>query len=113
MAEFRDHRRGGAATVDDDARVFTDAAYGGAGDGQLIGRHRLGTFADQLLGHRYGPTVTTQQQAVLLQGGEVLADSHLGGGKGLGQLIDTHLALLVKQRKDGMATLWRVAFGHQ
>ncbi|MND60488.1 hypothetical protein D3C80_517180 [compost metagenome] len=113
MAEFRDHGRRSAAAVDDDPRMLTDAADGGTGDGQLIGRHRLADLAYQLLGHRHGTPIAAQQQAVLLERGEVLANGHFGGGEGLGQLVDAHLALLVEQREDGMAALGRIAFRHQ
>jgi hypothetical protein len=65
MAQFRDHRGGGAATVDDDACVFTQALDRRTGDGALMHRNRLGRIADQFLGHGDGATVTTQQQPLL------------------------------------------------
>ncbi|MNQ74240.1 hypothetical protein D3C85_889940 [compost metagenome] len=113
VPQLRNHGRRGAAAVDDDACMLANGADGGTGDGQFVGRHRLADLAYQLLGHRHGTPVAAQQQAVLLECGEVLANGHFGGCEGPGQFVDTHLALLVEQREDRMAALRRIAFRHQ
>ncbi|SST10801.1 Uncharacterised protein [Acinetobacter baumannii] len=110
VPEFGDHRRGGAATVDDDPRMLADARRGGATDSLLGGRDGLRSFTDQFLRHRHRTAVATQQQAVAFHGGEVLADGHFRGGKALGECVHADLALLGKQREDGMATLRRITF---
>src|SRR5690606_27231845 len=95
-----------------DARMLADQAHGGPGDGLLPGRGgRGGLLGDQLLGQGHGTAIATQQQPVLLQHRQILADGHFGGGETLGQGIDAHLALLGKQGQDGVSTLQGVAVG--
>ncbi|MNC67125.1 hypothetical protein D3C75_1175940 [compost metagenome] len=58
--KFRDHGGSGAATVDDDPRVLANALYRSAGNGLLVGRHRLRRLAEHFLRHRYRAAVATQ-----------------------------------------------------
>ncbi|MNN72782.1 hypothetical protein D3C81_1888460 [compost metagenome] len=74
--------------------MFTYAADSSAGDGFLIGRHRLCGFTKHLLGNRYRAAVPTQQQAISLQGREVLANGDFRCFKALGQCVHTDLTLL-------------------
>jgi len=83
-----------------------------AGDGLLVGRDGLHAVADQLLGQWHRTAVATQQQAVLFQSGEVLADRDFRSFEAPRQLVDTDLAALVEQGENRMTTLWCVALRH-
>src|SRR3546814_1651964 len=73
----------------------------------------LHAVADQLLWQLYRPAVTAQQQAILLECGEVLADGDFRGFEAPRQLVHTDLAELVEQGEDRVATLWSVALRHR
>ena len=112
VAQLRNHRRRGGAAVDDDPCVLANAADRGGGNRLLPGRHRLHAVADQLLRQLHRSAVAAQQQAVLLECGEILADGDFRGFEAPRQLIHTDLAAIVEQGEDRVATLWGVALRH-
>jgi hypothetical protein len=60
LAEFGDHRGGGAAAVDDDPRMLANPRDRRAGDGLFISGDWLANVGYQFLGHGDCPAVTTQ-----------------------------------------------------
>ncbi|MNJ49578.1 hypothetical protein D3C77_448160 [compost metagenome] len=112
MAKLGNHRRGGTATVDDDAGVFADTPYRSLGNGLLVEGDGLALIGKQLLRQGHRAAVATQQQAVGLQCREILADGHFRSLETLGQGVDTHLALFIEQGENVVAALGRVSFRH-
>lgn len=112
LTEFRDHRGGGAAAVDDDSRMLADPRDGGAGNRLLVFRNRLAEVGDQFLRHGDRPAITTQQQTVAFERRQVLANRNFRGFEALGQLVHTDFSLLIKQGEDVVAALWCVALRH-
>ncbi|MNH23536.1 hypothetical protein D3C79_834370 [compost metagenome] len=76
MAELGNHRRCGAAAVDDDARMFTDTFNGSPRNCLLIEGDGLALIGDQFLRHGHRTTVAAQEQAVGFQRREILANGH-------------------------------------
>lgn len=109
LAEFRDHRGGGTAAVDDDARMLANPRDGGAGNGLLVFGNRLADVGDQLLRHGDRAAITTQQQTVAFKRRQVLANRNFRGFEAFGQLVHTDFALLIEQGEDIVAALGRVA----
>lgn len=112
LAKLRDHGGGRTATVDDDPRMLTNPAHCSAGNGLLIGRHRLCLIGNQLLRQRDRTAIATQQQTISLKSRQVFADSDFRGLETFGQRIDTDLAQLIQQREDVVPSLWSVSFRH-
>ena len=112
LAEFRDHRGGGAAAVDDDSRMLANPRDGGAGDGLLVFGNRLTKVGHQLLRHGDRSAITAQQQAIAFKRRQILADRNFRGFEALGQLIHTDFALLIEQGEDVVTALGCVAFRH-
>ncbi|MNN16116.1 hypothetical protein D3C81_1292450 [compost metagenome] len=112
MTQLRDHRSGGAATVDNDPCVFANATDSGFGDGLLIKGDRLALISKQFLRQSYRTAIATQQQAVGFKGSQILADGDFRGFETLGQSVDAHLALPIEQSQDVMTTLGSVTFRH-
>lgn len=113
VAELRNHRRRGGTGIDDDPRMLADAADRRTGDGLLPGRNRLAGIGNEFLRQRDGAAIAAQQQAILFQRGEILADGDLGGLEAPGELVDADFALFVEQGENGMAALRCVALRHR
>lgn len=113
LAEFGDHRRGGTAAVDDDACVFANPRYRRTGDGLFIRRDWLADIANQFLRHGDCAAIAPQQQAVALQGRQVLTDRNFRSFEAFSQLVHTHFTLFIEQGENIVASLGGVAFRHE
>jgi hypothetical protein len=112
LAEFRDHRRRGAAAVDDDPRMLANPPNGGASDGLLVFGYRLTKVGYEFLRQGDRSAITAQQQTVALKRGEIFADRDFRRFEALGQLIHTDFALLIEQGEDVVTALRCIAFRH-
>ena len=106
LGDKRGIRRYGACLLPtDDALVRADTARGETGDGLLGGADRL-VMHQQLTRHGHGTAIASEQQATLLEEGQVLADGDLRGGKLPRQCIDTDLTVTRQLIKDLVTPLW-------
>ncbi|RMN32851.1 hypothetical protein ALQ61_05730 [Pseudomonas coronafaciens pv. zizaniae] len=110
--QFRNQCGSGTAAVDDDSGVFTNSCDRSTSDSLFIPGYRLAAFTDQFLRKRHCTAVAAKQKTVGFECSEILSNRNFGSFKTSGQIIDTHLALLIEQGKYVVTALWCIALRH-